>query len=129
MSEKLEKAKAIRADKEVRTNCCQAVLIPFCGQCGLDEATARQVSRLFGSGMHCGSVCGAVTGALMALGLCGADDKAGAELIRRFREEHGAVNCAELLKAAKERGEERKPHCDRMVFTAVEMAEELLKKE
>ena len=36
------------------------------------------------------------------------------------------LDCAGLLALAKERGEVRKPHCDRMVYDAVELLEELL---
>lgn len=124
----MEKTKALRADTQTHYNCCQATLVPFCGQCGLDEATACQLGTFFNTGMRCGSVCGAVSGALMALGLAGADNKAGPELIRRFKEKNGCIECAALLKAAVERGEPRKAHCDRMVFEAVEIAEDLLNK-
>ncbi|MEL4860463.1 C-GCAxxG-C-C family protein [Pseudoflavonifractor phocaeensis] len=128
MSEALEKAKALRADITAHYNCCQATLMPFHAACGIDEETARKAGAFFNSGMRCGSVCGAVTGALMALGMAGAGDKAGPELLRRFRDKNGTINCAELLKAAVERGEPRGEHCDRMVFEAVELAQELLDK-
>ena len=75
--------------------------------------------------MRRGSVCGAVTGGLMALGLRGADSHTAAEFQRLFKERTGALDCAQLLQNAKERGEERKAHCDRMVLTAVELVEEL----
>jgi C_GCAxxG_C_C family probable redox protein len=126
MSEYLEKAKALRADTATHYNCCQAALMPFCEKYGLDPEAGRKAGAFFGSGMRCGSVCGAVTGALMALGLSGADDKAGPELLRQFKEKNGYLNCAELLKAAADRGEPRKDHCDRMVYDAVELAEKLL---
>lgn len=122
----MEKAKALRADQTTHYNCCQSVLMPFCGRCGLDEETAQRAGAFFGSGMRCGSVCGAVTGALMTLGMAGAGNEAGPELMRRFREKHGALNCRELLAAARERGEEKKTHCDGLVFEAVEMTRELL---
>ena len=47
------------------------------------------------------------------------------EFQRRFREQAGAMDCADLLRAAKERGEEKKPHCDRMVALAVGLVEAL----
>ena len=37
-----------------------------------------------------------------------------------------SLDCANLLRLAAERGEARKPHCDRMVYEAVELLEELL---
>ncbi|APF26754.1 C_GCAxxG_C_C family protein [Clostridium sporogenes] len=36
---------------------------------GIDEIIAKKISACFGGGMFCGSTCGAVTGALMAIGL------------------------------------------------------------
>ena len=47
--------------------------------------------------------------------------------MRRFRERNRALDCADLLRMARENGEERKPHCDRMVYDAVEILEDLLK--
>ena len=51
-------------------NCAQAVLSAFCGEMGLDKATALKVALAFGAGMgRTGGMCGAVTGAYMMLGL------------------------------------------------------------
>ena len=51
-------------------NCAQAVLSAFCGEMGLDKATALKVALAFGAGMgRTGGVCGAVTEAYMVLGL------------------------------------------------------------
>ena len=36
------------------------------------------------------------------------------------RTENGSIDCAALLRAAYERGEEKKPHCDRMVQQCVD---------
>ena len=76
--------------------------------------------------MRHGSTCGAVTGALMALGMAGKGEAESRELLRRFREKNQALDCAGLLQRAKENGEERKPHCDRMVYDAVEILQDLL---
>lgn len=123
---KMEETVALRADTDVHYNCCQSILVPFCQECGLSREDAYRLGANFGSGMRHGSTCGAVTGALMVLGLAGADSGAAVELMRRFREKNQALDCAKLLTLAKERGEERKPHCDRMVYDAVEFLEELL---
>lgn len=123
----LEKAKALRADEEIHYNCFQAVLLPFCQEYGLDPDIAMRTGTFLNAGMRHGSACGAVAGALAVLGLAGKDGQAGPELLRRFREKNGELACSELLKAATARGEERKPHCDRMVCDAVELVEELLK--
>ena len=49
---------------------------------------------------------------LMGLGLLGCDEKQSTALLRDFRTRHGALDCADLLRASKERGELRKDHCD-----------------
>ena len=67
----LEKAQELRARTDIHFNCCQSVLIPFARELGLTEEQAYAMGAHFGSGMHCGSACGTVTGALMALGLAG----------------------------------------------------------
>ena len=126
----LEKAKFLRSDEGgIHHNCAQATLLTFADHLGLDEDTARAVTTFFNVGMRCGAMCGAVSGALMVLGLAGADDKAASELIAKFREKNGYLNCAELLKAARERGEERKTHCDRMVCDGVSLAAGILERE
>ena len=122
----LEDAKVLRADPQVHYNCFQAALLPFAEEYGMDRETAFKLGMFLNAGMHCGQICGAVAGALAVLGLSGADGTVNMELLRRFKEKNGSINCTELLKAAAQRGEQRKPHCDRMVFDAVTMAEELL---
>lgn len=123
----LDRAKALREDKEVHYNCFQATVLPFCEEYGLDADAAMRAGTFLNAGVRHGSVCGAVAGAMAVLGLAEADNRRGLELLRRFREKNGSLTCAELLKAAAERGEEKKPHCDRMVYDAVRMAEELLR--
>lgn len=123
---KLERAEQLRADKAQHYNCCQAALLPFCEECQIDEETALKIAANFGSGMRHGSTCGAVTGALMALGLAGVDEKKATALLRKFKEKNGALTCRELL--AKNTGD-KKTHCDSKVFDAVQMATELLQPE
>ncbi len=106
-------------------NCCQSVLVPFVEEMGMNPEIAYRLSAQFGGGMRRGSVCGAVTGGLMALGLLGADDRSTADFQRRFREKAGAMDCAELLKNAKENGEERAAHCDLMVDMATALVDEI----
>ncbi|MDA3851285.1 MAG: C-GCAxxG-C-C family protein [Spirochaetaceae bacterium] len=50
-------------------NCSQAVLSVFCDHLDFDKETALKISTGFGGGMRKGEVCGAVTGAIMVLGL------------------------------------------------------------
>ena len=125
---KREHAQALRDDAAMHYNCCQAVLIPFAEELGMDHETAYRLAAHFGGGMRRQATCGAVTGALMALGMAGADNNAALDLMRRFREHNQALDCAALLRLAEERGEERKCHCDRMVYEAVELLEEQLER-
>ena len=120
-----KRAEELHHTTEPHYNCAQATFIPFAEEQGLDHHAVYRMAAQFGSGMRRGSVCGAVTGGLMALGLRGADNHTAAEFQRLFKERAGALDCAQLLQNAKETGEDRKAHCDRMVLTAVELVEEL----
>ncbi len=51
-------------------NCAQSVLAALGKYTGMDEKTALAVSCGFGGGLRSGEVCGAISGAVMALGLC-----------------------------------------------------------
>ena len=89
-------------------NCSQAVFSAYAAQLGIDDETALKLASPFGGGIaHQGNVCGAVTGALMALGLARGSasfekDKKdetyriAEDFIKRFREIHGTVLCREL---------------------------------
>ncbi len=71
----------------------------------MDYQTAVKVSAGFGGGMMLGSVCGAVTGAIMAIGLKhgGVNMQAGVqtgiivrEFADRFKALHKSINCPDL---------------------------------
>lgn len=123
---RMEETKALRGDLQIHYNCAQAVIVPFRDLCGLDQETAVKLGANFGSGMRYGSTCGAVTGALMVLGMAGKGSSEATELMRRFRAKNQVLDCAGLLQRAKEEQEEHKPHCDRMVYDAVEILCDLL---
>ncbi len=91
-------------------SCAPAVLAAFAPRLGMDEEHAARSASCFGGGMaSSGHVCGAVTGAMMALGLgCGPGVRADAaakkvaydrarELWRRFTIRHGSIQCREIL--------------------------------
>ena len=50
-------------------DCSQVVAGEFADKLGMEKAQMRKMSACFGGGMQCGETCGAVTGALMVLGL------------------------------------------------------------
>jgi C_GCAxxG_C_C family probable redox protein len=129
MSKYLDRAKELRAITEVHYNCAQSVIVPFAQDAGLTEEAAMKVAANFGAGMKMASVCGAITGGLMVLGLFGVDDAqtVGAYYAKLKENHEGYLNCADLLRINKEKGREKKPHCDEMVYECVELVEEILR--
>ncbi|HVM71698.1 MAG TPA: C-GCAxxG-C-C family protein [Anaerolineales bacterium] len=88
-------------------NCSQSVFLAFAQTLGLDRETALRLASPFGGGIaRQGEVCGAVTGALMALGLArGTVTPADKERIynlsrdfmQRFEQKHGTILCRNLI--------------------------------
>ena len=132
MSVHVEKARELRShfkpDGGPVYNCAQAVVAAFAEDAGLAPETCRAVCAHFGGGMKMGSVCGAVTGGLMVLGLLGLDDDESRRLFyRKFKEKHdGMLNCSELLRVSAEKGEEKIAHCNGLIFECVENIEAIL---
>lgn len=90
--------------------CSSAVFSAFSEELGLDDKTAKKIGCGFGAGIsRTGNICGAVSGAIMVIGLKygkaeQGDDRATEKtraLTRRFIQEfikkNGSVNCTELL--------------------------------
>jgi C_GCAxxG_C_C family probable redox protein len=145
MSSNADKAEAMFLEGY---NCAQSVL-GCCGErFGLDRQTALRMGEAFGGGMgRMGLTCGAVTGALMAIGLKHAkltpDDHRSREksiqLVRRFRQafeaRHGSISCRELLGCdistpdGYQQAVEKKLFrevCPKLVRDAAEIVEQLL---
>ena len=93
-----------------RTNCAQAVLSTYAGLLGLDEKTALSIAQGFGGGIaRTGQTCGAVTGAVMVIGLSQkfSGDNARENLdkvygltqdfIRKFEALHSTTICSKLI--------------------------------
>lgn len=91
-------------------SCSQAVLSAFSDIFALDLDLALKVSQPFGGGIaHRGEICGAVSGAFMAIGLkfgrTQAEDisardrtyEAVTQFIQKFENLHGTIICRELL--------------------------------
>ena len=128
MTEIMERSHALRDDTTTHYNCAQAVFIPFAEKKGISTAQAQAITANFGSGMRAGLTCGAITGGLMALGLYDAGDaEASSEFMRRMKNLHGSLSdCRDLLREEVHSPAEKKPHCDGMVYEAVEIVEEML---
>ena len=129
MSKYIERAEELRASTQVHYNCAQSVIVPFAEDLGVSEEEVMRFAVHFGGGMKMGSVCGAITGGLMALGLAGIDSPADANAFcRKIRENHGGLmNCRDLLRRNMEEGGEKKPHCDAMVYESVALVEEMMR--
>ena len=92
-----------------KLHCSQSVLAAFADECGITEEQACKLGSCFGSGMRKGQVCGALTGALMVLGLLYGQEKAGDTegrqksnevndlMMNRFKEKCGSCLCNDLL--------------------------------
>ncbi len=91
-------------------NCAQSTLSVFCADLNFDRENALKLASGFGGGLaRKQEVCGAVSGAVMALGLkygrVLADDKAATEntyqrvgeFMKRFSDKNGSCLCRKLL--------------------------------
>ncbi len=82
--------------------CSQAVFAAFSEEFGLSKEQALKIGACFGSGMRKAEVCGACTGALMALGLKYGDSKVKSnevcvKFLDEFKNENGSFICRDLL--------------------------------
>lgn len=130
------------------SNCAQAVLCTFSGCMNFDTVLAHRLATGLGAGLGRRQlVCGAVTGAAMALGAAyGNDDGTDlaakedsyarvAALVETIEREFGSSDCATLLKedlrtekgraAVKAKGLSETV-CDRVIARCVGLVEELL---
>lgn len=128
-------------------NCSQAVLAAFAEDLGLSEEMALKIATSFGGGARKGEMCGAVSGALMVLGLKfgnyhynAPEEKANAykiaeEFMNCFIEKNGTVVCRELLGYDVSKQEDMqkikeldlfKSTCPKMIQCATEIVEQML---
>ncbi|OEF96650.1 hypothetical protein BHF68_07800 [Desulfuribacillus alkaliarsenatis] len=131
-------------------NCSQAVIGVFCDELGLERESAFKIATGFGGGLRQGEVCGAVTGAIMVIGLryghhCEGDNEAKQEtykltnqFIEKFKEKHKTIICKELLGYNVANPDEYAQIKDKQLFTkvcpqfiadAVEILQEMEQKE
>ena len=132
-------------------SCSQAVFGAYAEELGIDHDTAMKLASSFGGGMGgTRSVCGAVTGMLMAAGLkYGYSDVGNLDiktqhyartraLLEAFEAEHGTLICRELLAHLETLSKDpsaRTPEyyktrpCARFVETAARLLDEIEKPE
>jgi C_GCAxxG_C_C family probable redox protein len=118
--------------------CSQAVLAVYGEPLGLDRARAMRIAAGFAGGMRLGETCGAVTGALMVLGLRHVpennhthEDRAEVyarvlDFSRRFKLRNGSLLCRELLGCDISKPEGMKQAQERNLFgtTCVKMVQD-----
>jgi C_GCAxxG_C_C family probable redox protein len=118
-------------------NCAQSVFSSLLENTGLGQGEASRIASAFGGGiLDMEKTCGAVTGALMALGLkfgtaspheyekkTALKEKAG-EFLRRFENEFGSLDCEYLRNQFPDPSD---PHsnCQIYVGKAIELVEEI----
>ncbi|MFA4860346.1 C-GCAxxG-C-C family protein [Methanoregula sp.] len=129
-------------------SCAQAVSLAFAGDYGIDRETVLKLSCALGGGMgHTDNTCGAVTGALLVIGMkygrTRVDDMAAKEktyavtkeFMAEFQHRNPSLRCTDLLgynlssdrelALAKEKGA-FKAKCPFLVRSAAEILEEIL---
>ena len=131
-------------------SCCSGVLAAYAAEAGMDQDLAGAAGRGMAGGIGgLGNVCGAVSGAVMAIGLKMTDEgnindvEAGfktmeivREFVARFEEQHSSIQCMELIGydisstekstlAMKENAFEK---CPGYVESAVRILDDLLEK-
>ncbi len=106
MSKRIEEAFVF---KKAGANCAQAVACAFCEEYGIKKDDMARICAPLGGGMGAGEVCGAISGAILIVGLKHADhaiDDSNAkkacrqktsDLMQRFQQEFGHVRCIDLL--------------------------------
>ena len=140
---RFEKAFALH---EEGYNCAQAVIGAYADVIGIGEQEAYSIGAGFGGGAGTGEICGAVSGAIIVLGLLTPVDMndpvsskkrttaLGKEFQKRFVEKFRHLRCHDLLRdptqtsdatpAAQAMGVTN--HCRVMIVTAVELVEDIL---
>ncbi len=146
--------KTIQATETFRSgfNCSQSVLSVFAEDFGLTKDSCLRLASPFGTGIaRMQETCGAVTGAIMVIGLKYGKGEMGTEedktrayklsqqLIAGFNERHRTICCRELVdgldmntpegRAEKQKRELFRYKCSKYVRDAVEMTEAILSQE
>jgi len=109
-------------------NCAQSVLLTMSEHWDCKSVLIPKIATGFGGGIGgCGSVCGALTGGVMAIGTkYGTNEpsaekrsqcyKLSQELFKQFKLRHGTVLCKELIQYDLSNPDERKKARDTKVF-------------
>ena len=120
--------KAIRHFRVEGYNCSQSVLLTMAEHWKFKNELIPKVATAFGGGMgRCGSVCGALTGGLMAIGIKYGTNEPSAEkrsrayelaetFYRQFEKQNRSVMCRELIGLDLSDAKQRKTAQEEHVF-------------
>ena len=112
-------------------SCSQSVLAAFCDNYGLDKNSALKIACGLGGGVNCAEICGAVSGAVLVIGLkYGCIDAADTdakqtckakvrEFLRVFSERNRHIICRDILGCDISTPEGRQKALDEKLFTTV----------
>jgi C_GCAxxG_C_C family probable redox protein len=127
-------------------NCAQSVFAVFSEDYSLPQETALKIACGLGGGVRSGEVCGAVSGAVMVIGLkyghylqtdlkskelCYSET---VEFLDQFRKRNNSIVCREILGVDISKGDGReqaanknlfKTVCNNMIISAVEILEDM----
>jgi len=139
----MDRAKLADEFHEQGFNCAQSVFLSFCDELGMPQKMGARLTCALGSGFAgTGGICGAVSGACLAVSLKHGRDEGPREgepwerqlktyeLVQQlqadFAAEFGAVDCPALLQKGLEHsgGENEKVLCPRYVMRAAQLADQ-----
>ena len=122
-----EVVKKIEEYRETKS-CSQATLMGICDAAGLPTDELSLLAKGFSGGIggtFSEGTCGAVTGAVIALGFLGEDEgkiiKASKKLFNEFKEEYGSVTCGYISKD----GDDKSPCVEVCLFAGEKVVEYL----
>lgn len=110
-------------------NCCQAVICAYAPELGISQETAVKIGCGFGGGARAKELCGAVSGAIVALGLANGpgdtSDQAAQDITYAktlefndtFIKMHGSIVCRDLID---------RDICSQLVEDACEILDEII---
>ena len=122
-------------------NCAQSVLLTMFEHWNLKSELIPKIATAFGGGIgRCGSICGALTGGIMAIGIRDGTNEPSVEkrtrayerareFYKQFERQHGSVLCRELIgydlanpeeSAAARKAKVSEKKCTLFIKTAVE---------
>ena len=126
----LDSNEVVKKIEEYRKDysCSQATLMGICDVAGMPTEELALLAKGFSGGIggtFSEGTCGAVTGAVMALGLLGADEKqiisASKKLFNEFKDKYESVTCGYISKD----GDDKSPCVEVCVFAGEKVCEYL----